>query len=797
MRKFDVKAINNKATQYWSSLSTTANAVVGQVPNSAVSNIVFGHKPNFYENFAVNLDNWNVLYPDRITMDDTQSSQTGSYAIKLASIGGGYSAAETDVEVVPGGRYRFYVSAKKTADFDGVTNSKLRISNAVGGALIGAVQYNAVYLSDTDWTTRWAELNIPQGMSKVRVQIYNDSTAGNVWLDEIYIVRVDAGGLDPASNNRNITSDSETAIVLSNTEGTVTAPEFTNFSLSMVIQPNQADLWLFKLGDNLGARINSDSSLSLHWTVDGQTVSERIMFDEQVSYFALSRTGTEITMQLNGESVTINGDDYSFTEWKMGAGTGTVLVDRIAFSVGGNLPRAIEYFGLFRQQRLDTVPRPNGEAGFTYIDDITAPVLIKLDKNDFQSDGEYSYSAAQNATIPGVWHIDKRASFEIEYSVDRGISWEILPQSINLNDPYREILFRHLADGQVDYHIDIRITSEFDIPTAFFDTQITGPVHLPVDSGVGYYDAECADFSNATVRVTRMSETDEAGTTTITGNPIRSVEFLGTVADIHNFMKDQYSELIRVKNGDFENGTADWNFINNATISTEQARSGTRSVKMVNGAEISKGPAEQFDTAPGDQWGFSAWFKNIDFTGSGGLRFQRRIASTGQWTTFIDSTMGTPGTDWTLFSKTGTVPADTDKVRARIAIAATGTVFVDDVSVWRVTDKSPNRVDNRLFDIYINGRKRELDTLKPDQIYHIIFVFDLPVDYVDMNPSGMVGLGASSVAYTEADAFYIFNVFAGSTFISGMEEITTLRDGVSPNSDPAAPYAALELQWNN
>jgi len=461
---------------------------------------------------------------------------------------------------------------------------------------------------------------------------------------------------DPLVKNRNIVSDASRSVRLSDI-GQITGPEFTDFGISMVLYPEQSNVDLISFTSevtveeyipeyeeeygisstvNFGVRLNSNSTITLTWPVEGVLEQKQIIFFEEVSYFALHRVGNTVTMQLNNDSVTIEGDAMPLSSFNMGSSGGVTLVDKIAFSLDGTLPRPREYFELFRQQRLDTVPRPDGAASFIYLNDAGQPRIDELTNNDFSYENEYFYAAVQSSTATSIWSVDRRTGFPVEYSIDQGATWVSLPVTLNLYQNYPSIIFRHQTDSDSDYFIDVVSSESIHFPLAFFDLSVDGPLHIPSKIGSGYYDVDQSDMTQASITLTAQEE------------QIRTLEFLGEL---------------------------------------NQASS-----------------------------------------------------------TWIDTTGAT---------------------------------------------------------VYVNGQPSSLANMLPNQIYHVVIVYPAGLDSVTINAdknvaSSIAGVGASSVAYTAADAYYVYNTFAGNTFISAIELIDEPIDGVSPNAGTAGePVGAVIVQWNS
>lgn len=102
------------------------------------------------------------------------------------------------------------------------------------------------------------------------------------------------------------------------------------------------------------------------------------------------------------------------------------------------------------------------------------------------------------------------------------------------------------------------------------------------------------------------------------------------------------------------------------------------------------------------------------------------------------------------------------------------------------------------YTLYVNGIERPFSSLKSNQLYHLVIVFDTPIDWIEFNPSlelefKMVGIGASDVEYAASDAYFIYSMFVGDPLVSIAELITPLSDGVT---DSGGAGSVLDLQWN-
>ena len=450
--------------------------------------------------------------------------------------------------------------------------------------------------------------------------------------------------VSPVIDNRNIVSDSDYSILLDSNPATVTLDfALSDYQLSMLAYPKYSDLDLVTFtadgfNDVLGVRLHENGIAVLSWPVNGEIVEQSIMYDEVISYVVFSVNAGAATLIINGSSTTISGDVITTTELIFGGGSGQCLIDKVAFSTTGSIPPAREYARLFRSNRLDLVPRPTGESSFVYLADISKPVVDVLGSDRFEYDNGYYYASVRNAYDTGLFSVERKSAFAIEYSVDRGETWATLPTKLHLETVYPDIIFRHTSESDHNYSIEVKNTYVLSLALASHDVTFDGPVYLPSDIGRGYYDAEAGYFGKSSIAVANNA----AGT-------IGSLELLAAV--------------------------------NNTSI------------PLV------------------------------------------------------------------------------------------------------ATDSATNMTT------YVNGEPRALITLKPDQIYHIVVVFETPQTAVVVNTNNdidifLVGLGASNVQYTQSDAYYLFNSFAGNTLISALEDIASVSDGIHPESENSEAGIVYDLQWN-
>lgn len=356
-------------------------------------------------------------------------------------------------------------------------------------------------------------------------------------------------GTTPATQNRTI-SRSTASSIQAGEQGQVTTPELNGFSITMLIQPEISDLWIIQFTqgtDQIGVRINADTTIDLVWTTetddmfDPQIVVETqsLIYDEDVAYLSLSRKDNLVVLVLNNEQVSINGAPYPVQGFTVGAGAGSALIDRIALSDKGIGLKANDYAKLFVQNRLDTIPRPDGESTFNYLLDAYRPDVTVLDKDSFVTDQDYKYVSVGTGHTTGRWQIIKRASFVVEYSIDLTENWIELDNSTLLDQPYSLIIFRHQNSTDEDFWIECRMTYEASIPMSYFNVALAGDVYLPADVGTGYYDADSGLVQDVDITITPVEPETK----------IRTIEAFGSVNVPAEFVSQAASEYTLYING--------------------------------------------------------------------------------------------------------------------------------------------------------------------------------------------------------------------------------------------------------
>lgn len=135
-----------------------------------------------------------------------------------------------------------------------------------------------------------------------------------------------------------------------------------------------------------------------------------------------------------------------------------------------------------------------------------------------------------------------------------------------------------------------------------------------------------------------------------------------------------------VSNGSFSSDLTGWSGGNaNTVISTDESHIASKSLRITNSGDIHN-TASITTISPGQSVYMSMWMKNVSFSGSGGIRLQRRVASTNAWVDWLSTQYPAIGA-WTKSEIANVVPADTNAVRARVAFSGTGVIYVDDVEL--------------------------------------------------------------------------------------------------------------------
>lgn len=143
-------------------------------------------------------------------------------------------------------------------------------------------------------------------------------------------------------------------------------------------------------------------------------------------------------------------------------------------------------------------------------------------------------------------------------------------------------------------------------------------------------------------------------------------------------------DYFNVLNSGFDNDFSNWSGATSSiTISTDSPHTSTKCVKVVNSGSI-VGP--EFSAAPGDRIYMSAWMRNINFSGPGGLRIQKRVGTT--WSDIGSGGVTTTNSQWIKSEIKALVPSDAEGIRLRMDFAGTGTLYFDDIEGAKLIDDS-------------------------------------------------------------------------------------------------------------
>jgi len=143
-------------------------------------------------------------------------------------------------------------------------------------------------------------------------------------------------------------------------------------------------------------------------------------------------------------------------------------------------------------------------------------------------------------------------------------------------------------------------------------------------------------------------------------------------------------DYINVLNSGFTNNFDNWTTAGTGiTISTDNPHTATQCVKVVNSGQL-MGP--ELPAITGEKIYMSAWMRNVDFSGPGGLRLQKRVGST--WSDIGSGNVSTANGQWIKLEIKATVPSDAEAIRLRLAFAGTGTLYFDDVEAAKLVDDS-------------------------------------------------------------------------------------------------------------
>ena len=629
-------------------------------------------------------------------------------------------------------------------------------------------------------------------------------------IDNSNFSNIKFSSADSVFGNRNIVSGTSSSLLLSETSAEVVAIEsYKTFTMSMAFHSGPTDLWLIKFNHDdyeLGVKLNQDNSLTLHWVFEEQAISTNLIYVAQTTYFYLSYQQDKITLQVNDVSISLDSDKFDLKNFSLGGGEGgePCLIDKIAVSRAKTTPSLNDYGSIINQQRLDTIYRPGSRSTFTYLIDSALPDRVIARREDFQTiEGVKYFTFLNNRTEPraitsldtfpvpiGRFEIIKRASFDIDYSVDQGENWFTIGTRTLINEAHESIIFRHESDSDEDYLVDIRVTFASDVPMSYYDIQFDGPFYMPPEVGTGYYDAVPGNFGMSTI----------------------------TLTDI-----DHPEELLK---NNFDNDNVNWYPGAEIDYSVHMGGSGSLSIKPEQTLVYGPGEPEVIPVNEGDNLALTLWAKrsaNLNGT-THNLVFKDVATDSVVWTV----TLGTSADqEWHRVASTYTVPAGVERLKAEMfSDHLEGYLWIDSMSIRKVgtpTIKTLELLCSRSdfvgtvletddglildasdttatgYTMYTNVGNYPLASQKMGQLVHIVIVFDTAKRWVSINPRKtidleLVGIGASNVAYTQADITDVFADYVGITLLSATSTGLILSGAPSPNGD-GLEAAVLDLQW--
>lgn len=165
---------------------TARNIVVGDFANLAIGS-------DFEDATAVP---WTLASLHTIS---TAQSKSGTSSLRLAPVADVAAPAKStftaDLRVREGEQWSFRMFAYIDATFNGTANSKLRISDQTNTPVLGALIYNAITRSAWGSVPLELVVTVPTGATSLRVELWNDSTTGYAYIDDIQIRRMSEASL--------------------------------------------------------------------------------------------------------------------------------------------------------------------------------------------------------------------------------------------------------------------------------------------------------------------------------------------------------------------------------------------------------------------------------------------------------------------------------------------------------------------------------------------------------------------------------------------------------------------------
>jgi Tfp pilus assembly protein PilE len=119
---------------------------------------------------------------------DASPYRTTTPSERLSPLQTNIPLRDMPIAVTTGSVYRLDIWLKSDPGWNGTsTNSKIRFGNGVGGALLLACGYGGVKLT---WTLATCSYTVAAGVTSMSVSVGNDGTTGNLWVDDLALVKL-------------------------------------------------------------------------------------------------------------------------------------------------------------------------------------------------------------------------------------------------------------------------------------------------------------------------------------------------------------------------------------------------------------------------------------------------------------------------------------------------------------------------------------------------------------------------------------------------------------------------------
>ena len=285
----------------------------------------------------------------------------------------------------PGDKFKIKFVARKTSDWNGGGNSKLRMgsNNSGGGTHYFSITYEASDFANTSWREFEAEFTIPDGVNQFFPCFLSDATAGSVFINRIQLRNMIGGVL--------IEGGSLTATHLITTEAVLTN------------SAQIADL-IVKSGhieSMTAAKLEAGTAMAGSITVDGRTVSS----------FGIDSLFDDITQ--NWKQLTGQGSSY-YTGSALAGTTGSrVLMSRADGVQWHESPEIVPFDPNKLYKVTYSVRRHSGTDGSMYlgVEGFAADKTTRVNQNgaDTWSSQFWLGAALPQADIP--WNFTERVAY--------------------------------------------------------------------------------------------------------------------------------------------------------------------------------------------------------------------------------------------------------------------------------------------------------------------------------------------------------------------------------------------------